>query len=613
MSGEASDPSDIEGIDPEEFYQEHITEAIERRESVTSTLIGEFTENCPNGGNDDETRGIEHDGSTEVVLPFAYQKGVGYDTPIGNTESTYAGLLDTLRDEDDNQYPTGGDRPLVSPPSSRSTATDGTDPWVGVMPPAPPADSPTANLEMLEVYLATYGRDIPFADYGTDAADWSIEPSWLPSAYAEDRTRLARELEATFPEADTTMDAWIVDLGADLFRDRYPGCRVGPYVSQHLVHDVRIGAQTLNAKIAPIIDGDARFGLTVGDHREIVRSDRDGAEPGHESKIAVDRGDPRYAFSGLDLASQVRDDPAYQPYLLAALQLFGWGVSYAGDMPYTDNQSVLNYIDAGAVSLLDLLGRVTRNALLAAWHQKWFVHRRLRPETYAGRAQAALDGESDDLFEQFTTLRTPRELFESTGTALVPLLYPEGAPAHPAYPSGHSTIAGACATVLKTFFDNPDYGELLDSPDGPDNVFFSTDGTDKRDVADPSSLTVHGEINKLASNVGMGRIFAGVHYRSDHIYGMALGEQIAVATLYDHFRPVESDDESGDTQSSGDRAQDPVYASIDVGTDSPLQFTGFAGNERDITLGTFRDLRDRTRNTVGMLPQTIAEPAASGE
>ena len=31
--------------------------------------------------------------------------------------------------------------------------------------------------------------------------------------------------------------------------------------------------------------------------------------------------------------------------------------------------------------------------------------------------------------------------------------FPEGSPTHPAYPTGHGAVAGACITVLKFFFD----------------------------------------------------------------------------------------------------------------------------------------------------------------
>ena len=47
--------------------------------------------------------------------------------------------------------------------------------------------------------------------------------------------------------------------------------------------------------------------------------------------------------------------------------------------------------------------------------------------------------------------------------------FPEGSPAHPAYPTGHGTVAGACITVLKFFFDG---GFVIPKPQVP-----SSDGT----------------------------------------------------------------------------------------------------------------------------------------
>lgn len=47
-------------------------------------------------------------------------------------------------------------------------------------------------------------------------------------------------------------------------------------------------------------------------------------------------------------------------------------------------------------------------------------------------------------------------------------------------------------------------------------------------------LTVGDELNKLASNVNFGgRQFAGVHYRSDHVAGLRLGEELAIEYLKD--------------------------------------------------------------------------------
>jgi hypothetical protein len=48
-----------------------------------------------------------------------------------------------------------------------------------------------------------------------------------------------------------------------------------------------------------------------------------------------------------------------------------------------------------------------------------------------------------------------------------------------------------------------------------------------------TSLTVGGELNKLASNIALGRDAAGVHYRSDGVEGIKLGEAIAISILQD--------------------------------------------------------------------------------
>jgi len=567
-------------------FEEHLEFSIDRREQVAEELVAEFETEQLNGGNDDEDTRREFDG--ETVVPFGYQKGLGYETAFGNTEGCYDRFTDAIED-DATKYPIEGTRPLVSPPSAQSVATDGTDPWLGAMPPAPDHDSPVAFLEMLEAYLATHARETPFAEYGDGFAD-SLDDGWLADAFERDREAIADALPA-----DTgSIDDWIEPPGEDLFRDAFPGCRVGPYASQHFFHDVRIGGQALDASVRPITEGP--FGETFDAHEAIVRSSRPGAEPGHDDRRRVDRGDGEFVHTGHHLASHVRDDPAHQPYLIAALQLLDWEVPYADDVQYEDSDSILPYIDNGAVAILDLLGRVTRNALLSAWHQKWSVHRRLRPETYAGRVHVALDEGMADVFAPsagadlpaFTEMDVPRGLSEGKGdgsTTLLPLAYPEGAPAHPAYPSGHSTIAGACATVLKTFFEDASYDELPNveakrSPDGERLV----------DVDDPGTLTVHGEVNKLASNVGMGRVFAGVHYRTDHVYGMALGEQVAVATLYDHFRSTGSDLSTD--------AED---------LDAPLEFDPLVGgvvSEPVATPESFGELREGTRNAAGALPET---------
>jgi hypothetical protein len=47
------------------------------------------------------------------------------------------------------------------------------------------------------------------------------------------------------------------------------------------------------------------------------------------------------------------------------------------------------------------------------------------------------------------------------------------------------------------------------------------------------TLTLGGELDKLAANISIGRNVAGVHYWSDGIEGMRLGEKVALAFLAD--------------------------------------------------------------------------------
>lgn len=110
------------------------------------------------------------------------------------------------------------------------------------------------------------------------------------------------------------------------------------------------------------------------------------------------------------------------------------------------------------------------------------------------------------------------------GTFLLPVAYPEGCPTHPAYPGGHATISGACATVLKAFFK--------ESFVIPNPMFPSEDGTALNSLTG-ATLTVGGELNKLASNVAFGRDTAGLHWRSDEDAGLRLGEAVAISVLQD--------------------------------------------------------------------------------
>jgi hypothetical protein len=87
--------------------------------------------------------------------------------------------------------------------------------------------------------------------------------------------------------------------------------------------------------------------------------------------------------------------------------------------------------------------------------------------------------------------------------------------------------AGACASVLKAFFDE---GYIL-----PGAMEASHDGM----TLEPwrgEELTLGGEIDKLAANIALARDAAGVHFRSDSIRGLQLGEEVAIGLLSDTSR-----------------------------------------------------------------------------
>ena len=59
----------------------------------------------------------------------------------------------------------------------------------------------------------------------------------------------------------------------------------------------------------------------------------------------------------------------------------------------------------------------------------------------------------------------------------------------------------------------------------------SNDGKKLLSVTLHEPLTVEGELNKLAANIAIGRNWAGVHYYTDYIESMRMGEEIAIGLL----------------------------------------------------------------------------------
>jgi hypothetical protein len=196
--------------------------------------------------------------------------------------------------------------------------------------------------------------------------------------------------------------------------------------------------------------------------------------------------------------------------------------------PYRGSQTQFGDITFGSKNILSLLAQAALIAQKGAYYHKWLVHRRLRPESFAGRIETHLKGtKAYDLHPDILNCEAIARVRTAHGTRLLPVAFPEGCPTHPAYPAAHATNAGACATILKAFF-HEDY--VIPKP-----VQTTAEGTAVEPWEGPA-LTLGNEINKLANNIALGRDAAGVHYPSDSRQGLLVGEEQAIGLLCDYSR-----------------------------------------------------------------------------
>jgi hypothetical protein len=86
-------------------------------------------------------------------------------------------------------------------------------------------------------------------------------------------------------------------------------------------------------------------------------------------------------------------------------------------------------------------------------------------------------------------------------------------------------VAGAAVTILKAWFNET---AAIQNPVMPD-----ASGLNLVPYAESETLTVGGELNKIASNVALGRNIAGIHWRSDGAQSLKLGEAVAISVLRD--------------------------------------------------------------------------------
>ena len=547
---------------------------------------------------------IEHKANSDehryasAHYPMSFTKGLHHEEDLGVVAQ--CGYFEAFRNAIDEGYvepftsrlhvPTKyGRRKWEAPTAGIVYDLQGPDAQAVTMPPAPELCSAELDYEMAEVYELALLRDVPFNQF---------DPSEAAPGELQDSVDRLNQMQYTADGFDgrprKANAAGQLDQ-ATAFRGSSPGVEVGPYLSQFLLMGnedqagqggpdsglIVYGAQTINQRVPRAQRGDDY--MTSWETWFNVQQGYDVNECGPGQRLGKSRC---FIHRPRDLATYVHFDALYQAYLNAALILLGQGAPFdpgfaklSGMRPmYTpDNdadglaQNAGGFALYGGPHILTLVTEVATRALKAVRYQKFNNHLRLRPEALAGRLARA--EEIDERFPStcgaFTKMRgnlgktleaivdaNPADGALPNGNLLLPMAFREGSPMHPTYGAGHATVAGACVTILKAFFDTGailgqsahqnctegrvGFFHVVDKP-----LYFVTDDEGKelhpRD-ADKCPLTLEGELNKLAANISIGRNMAGVHYFSDYYDSLRMGEEIAIGMLQEQALCYPTDD-----------------------------------------------------------------------
>ena len=427
-----------------------------------------------------------------------YSKGLPHEASGASAPDACRHLWKAVQTRDPREFedvPLGGYIKLANPQAAFAFDLCGPDSQQIAVAPPPAFSSARQASEMVELYWHALTRDVPFDR-------WEADP--LIARAAED---LSRMQSFDGPRAGSAVTP------KTLFRGITKGGLVGPYVSQFLWRDLPWTPIRVQQKIR--IAAPEKDYLTSWQEWLNVQN-------GNVYPVNDYEGTPRYIRTPRDLGEYVHRDFTYQAFLGACLMLFRMNAPLDGGFRYQYSISQSGFVTLGASDILHVVAMVANIALKAAWFQKWAVHRRLRPEEYGARVHRHATGDGQYPLH--------RDLLDSPALAmtnakwnsyLLPQAYPEGSPLHPAFPSGHAVIAGACTTALKACFAET---FLIPNPQVP-----SEDGLTLKPYK--GELTVGNELDKLAENVSYGRNAAGIHWRTDASEGLRLGEQIAINVL----------------------------------------------------------------------------------
>jgi hypothetical protein len=152
---------------------------------------------------------------------------------------------------------------------------------------------------------------------------------------------------------------------------------------------------------------------------------------------------------------------------------------------------------ADSARFFALLNFATADAAIACWDTKYH-YRTWRPETAIRELTPALNPHHRPVPDFIPNMTSP---------------------AHPDYTSGHSTFSGAAARLLARFF-------------GTDEIGFRTtsDGL-------PGAVREYRRLSDAAAEIGLSRIYGGIHTMSANTAGLEAGRRVADWVFENAFTP----------------------------------------------------------------------------
>lgn len=517
---------------------------------------------------------------------MSFTKGLEHNSDSGLIQ--YADDFKAFRSAIDNGYvdafttsvPSAQDkvRQWEAPTAGLVYDLQGPDSHAVTIPPAPALGSSELAYEMAEVYELGLLRDVKLSEFNDTSANVDI------AASVTRLNNIGYDITGNDGRSRKNVSGNIT--GQTAFRGSSPGVEKGPYLSQFML----LGNKSV-AGDGNVTDGIIQYGALRIDQRVPVANAgtdfmtdwnewldvQNGTNPQKDNEAALFGPSAsvtrRFISTPRDIATYVHYDALYEAYLNACLILLGMkaptdpgfdklsgsGTLYLNSLQPDDpvftqffevhERQAGGFALWGGPHILTLVTEVATRALKAVRYQKFNTHCRLRPEALAGRIEKATQIESDfpSLGSVFSQLESDiqatvsaTQAHNASGTKLLPMAFQEGSPMHPSYGAGHATVAGACVTILKAYFDTNAVlvqrgSKILFSHFEDDDlpVAFVPDNTMTAltDVNDGSYLTLEGELNKLAANISIGRNMAGVHYYSDYYDSLRMGEEIALGIL----------------------------------------------------------------------------------